>query len=136
MLFWGAKVFAYESSEIIGVLLEDARRRSLEIPKLREAISERLILQFRDITKVKTDFADVIYLDPMYLNHNRKTLPNKEMRIFLKISNLNPINQLFPYFKDKNFKKIIVKRPLKDKIFEHKSNLSFKGKSIRYDVFI
>jgi 16S rRNA (guanine1516-N2)-methyltransferase len=45
-------------------------------------------------------------------------------------------NDIFYKFKEYDFKKIILKRPIKSELLDIKFNYQIKGKSTRFDVYI
>ena len=51
-----------------------------------------------------------------------------------KIDNLE--DKIFFNFKKNDFKKIILKRPIKSKIIDDNLNYQIKGKSTRFDIYI
>ena len=45
-------------------------------------------------------------------------------------------DNIFYEFKESDFKKIILKRPIKAELLDNKFNYQIKGKSTRFDVYI
>jgi 16S rRNA (guanine1516-N2)-methyltransferase len=45
-------------------------------------------------------------------------------------------DDIFYEFKEYDFKKIILKRPIKSELLDSKFNYQIKGKSTRFDVYI
>ena len=43
---------------------------------------------------------------------------------------------IFNYMQTSNYKKIIVKRPIKSKPLQEKINYQVKGKAIRFDIYV
>ena len=82
----------------------------------------------------------VIYLDPMYDETNKKTLPRKEMQVLRKVLPISPpkdIETLFYHAFDITKERVVLKRSVKAKVkfMDHFSH-SIMGKSTRYDVYL
>ncbi len=112
----GHKVVAVEQSKIIYSLVKDAILRAKDkIPELKNLIflNENSLEVYKSMSK---EF-DVIYLDPMYpsLNKKNKKLGKLEnIKKILEIENFTNCGEnLVKDFFDLEYKKIILKRPLK-----------------------
>ena len=92
-----------------------------------------------DIYKNKKNI-DLIYLDPMYPDSNKNTARSGSMNDIKNILEIETIkkleDQIFFDFKKQEFKKIVLKRPIKSKIIDTNLNYQVKGKSTRFDVYI
>ena len=137
MLAFGCRVHAFERQEVIFKLLEDAYRN------LPEDLKERFLLSFGDARFLeKTSFStpDVLYLDPMYEQKERKSLARKEMRLFRLIAgdDLDSRELLLcalAYAQEKNISRVVVKRPAKASPLLEGATASYEGKSTAYDMF-
>ncbi len=87
--------------------------------------------------------ADVIYLDPMFPEKKKSSLPRKEMQIFKSLIG-EPQNeiQLLEVALSVAKDRVVVKRPLKGPAIgseeskpKHRITHSFLGKAIRYDMY-
>ena len=134
----GHKVVACEQSRILYKLLEDAISRArreydfFENLTLLNIKSENTIDQYQD--------ADIFYFDPMF-NKAKRNL--KRSGTLQKISNILSYEKLedtsrniFNSMLEKDFKKIIVKRPINTKPLYEKTNYQIKGKAIRFDIYV
>ena len=135
----GHKVVAVEQSKILFSLVNDAiLRAEKDIPELKNLkfINGNSI----DIYKKKNYKCDVIYLDPMYprLKKNLKKSGNLEtIKQIIKLENLDKNNdEIISMFLESNYRKIIVKRPLKSKKNYSNINYQVKGKTTRFDIYL
>jgi 16S rRNA (guanine1516-N2)-methyltransferase len=134
----GHKVIACEQSKILFILLLDAIERAKDqLPfmgnlKLLNANSTEC---FKDYTNI-----DVIYLDPMYPEPKKNVLRSGNIARIKEILQIEMItdqgDDIFYEFKEYDFKKIILKRPIKSELLDSKFNYQIKGKSTRFDVYI
>ena len=125
----GHNVVAVEQSKIIYLLLEDAIRRAKDsMPFLS------------NIKLINGNSFDVIYLDPMYpiLKHNIKKSGELDViRSILEIENLsNDEDSMINDFMRLDYKKIILKRPLKSKKIYSNINYQVKGRTTRFDIYL
>tara|TARA_Y100000992_G_scaffold302211_1_gene275484 strand:+ start:475 stop:1206 length:732 start_codon:yes stop_codon:yes gene_type:complete len=135
----GHKVVAVEQSKILFSLVNDAIfRAEKDIPELKNLkfINGNSI----DIYKEKNYKCDVIFLDPMYpkLKKNLKKSGNLEtIKKILKLENLDKNNdEIVSTFLESNYRKIIVKRPLKSDKTHSNINYQVKGKTTRFDIYL
>ena len=113
-----------------------------EIKDLCEIFLKNLDLVYGnavDIYKNETNI-DLIYLDPMYPDSKKNTAragSMNDIKSILKIEAIKNLeDQIFFDFKKQEFKKIVLKRPIKSKIIDTNLNYQVKGKSTRFDVYI
>lgn len=133
----GFQVHAIERNPLIYALLEQAWKTApSDFPK------DRLQFYFGSaldvISHIKSDRSTTaVYFDPMFPEKKKSALPRKEMQIFKTVvgedpdaaTNLADILNL-------NFKRVVVKRPLKADVLVRKPDHQFLGKAIRYDVYM
>ena len=134
----GHKVVACEQSKILIKLLKDAIERAKE----EYSFFKNLVLINEDAANVIElhQDSDIFYFDPMFNNTKRNT---KRSGTLNKISNIlshekleDTSEDIFKYMQTSNYKKIIVKRPIKSKPLQEKINYQVKGKAIRFDIYV
>ena len=134
----GHKVVACEQSKILIKLLKDAIERAKE----EYSFFKNLVLINEDAANVIElhQDSDIFYFDPMFNNTKRNT---KRSGTLNKISNIlshekleDTSEDIFNYMQTSNYKKIIVKRPIKSKPLQEKINYQVKGKAIRFDIYV
>ena len=88
---------------------------------------------------ISEDF-DAIYIDPMFpisKKYNKKSGKIESIKKILELENLNEDSQpLIEIFLDTNYKKIIFKRPLKQRNIYSNINYQVFGKTTRFDIFL
>lgn len=134
----GHKVIACEQSMVLFLLVRDAVERSKEeLPflknlKLFHGNSLKCYQDQKDI--------DVIYLDPMYPEPKKNILRSGNIALIKKILEIEKIqdvgDEIFYKFQEYEFKKIILKRPIKANLLDEQLNYQIKGKSTRFDIYI
>jgi len=134
----GHKVVACEQSKILIKLLKDAIERAKE----EYSFFKNLVLINEDAANVIElhQDSDIFYFDPMFNNTKRNI---KRSGTLNKISNIlshekleDTSEDIFNYMLTSNYKKIIVKRPIKSKPLQEKINYQVKGKAIRFDIYV
>jgi 16S rRNA (guanine1516-N2)-methyltransferase len=135
----GHKVVAVEQSKIIYSLVNDAISRAQnKIPELKNLIF--LNDNSLDVYKSMSKGFDVIYLDPMYPSLNKKNKKSgrlENIKRILEIENLTESGEnLVKDFFDLEYKKIILKRPLKYRKNYSNINYQILGKTTRFDIYL
>ena len=134
----GHKVVACEQSKILIKLLKDAIERAKE----EYSFFKNLVLINEDAANVIElhQDSDIFYFDPMF-NITKRNI--KRSGTLNKISNIlshekleDTSEDIFNYMQTSNYKKIIVKRPIKSKPLQEKINYQVKGKAIRFDIYV
>ena len=135
----GHKVVAVEQSKIIYSLVNDAISRAQnKIPELKNLIflNDNSLEVYKSMSKE----IDVIYLDPMYPSLNKKNKRSgrlENIKKILEIENFTNCGEnLVKDFFDLEYKKIILKRPLKYR--KNYSNINYQvlGKTTRFDIYL
>ena len=134
----GHKIIACEQSKIVYLLVKDALARAKgKIPYLQnlEFLNDNSIEAFKKLNNI-----DLVYLDPMYPETKKKALGSGNINLIKNILEIEKIENkgdlLFHDFKKLNYKKIVLKRPIKANKIDLNINYQVKGKSTRYDIYI
>jgi 16S rRNA (guanine1516-N2)-methyltransferase len=134
----GHKVIACEQSYVMFMLLNDAIYRAKEELNFLENLN--LVHGNAVDLYNNTENIDLIYLDPMYPINKKNSLRSGNMndiKNILKIEMIKDLeDQIFFDLKKQQYKKIVLKRPIKSKIIDNNLNYQVKGKSTRFDVYI
>ena len=134
----GHKVIACEQSRVLFMLLNDAINRARE----KLIFLKNLVLAHGNAIDIYKNArnVDLIYLDPMYPDSKKNAARSGSMNDIKNILEIESIknleDQIFFDFKKQDFKKIVLKRPIKSKIIDTNLNYQVKGKSTRFDVYI
>lgn len=143
----GFKVMALERNKTIFEVMNSSLKGSLK--KIENNIGDSN--RFRYLHNINLTCADSIefvsknicpagcsiYIDPMFPDKKKTALPRKEMRIFKEIVGADVDGlELLQISLQSGCKRIIVKRPIKAPPLIEKVNHSFKGTSIRYDLYL
>ena len=128
--YWGHEVKVFERNPIIAALLIDALRRQ---PKMME----RFEVFFGSAHEMRhSEEPEVIYYDPMYPEEVKKSRPRKEMALFKVLTEGdNDQEEVMEWALNSGAKRIILKRPIKASEGKPKPTASFKGKTIRFDLW-
>jgi 16S rRNA (guanine1516-N2)-methyltransferase len=133
----GFEVHAVERNPLIFALLDQAwKTAGPDFP------TDRLCFYFGSaldlLPKIKLDpVTTALYFDPMFPEKKKSALPRKEMQIFKTVVGEDPDAAAnLEKFLILNFKRVVVKRPLKADVLVRKPEHQFLGKTIRYDVYM
>jgi 16S rRNA (guanine1516-N2)-methyltransferase len=135
----GCEVFMLEKSPIIAALVEDGLERFFaNSQEVKLKISLRCMDSKVYLQQQTEKLFDVIYLDPMFPSRKKSALVKKEMRVLQKLlTHDDDINELFYLALKTAKKRVVVKRPLSaDLLTPHKPDIQYKGKSVRFDVYL
>lgn len=133
----GAKVKMLERSVVIGALLQDGLEHLRPTSPLNLSLKVTdALLYLEQMSAI--DQPDVIYLDPMYPTRNQTALNKKEMQILRDlVGDDEDADQLFLLALKHAKKRVVVKRPrLAPLINNLQPEIVFKGKSLRFDVYL
>jgi 16S rRNA (guanine1516-N2)-methyltransferase len=140
----GCHIILLERNPIIYNLLKNALDRVQDSDDQEvKAICSRMKLinqqadQYLSAQKV-ADYADVIYLDPMFPSRKKSAKVKKEMSYFHDlVGEDNDSDALLNLALKRAKKRIVVKRPrLAEELAGLKAQFSITGKSTRYDIYI
>lgn len=132
----GFDVVACERQPVIHALVEDARLRAPDAPAPG---SFRLIhADARAVLGASTpEPADVIYLDPMFPGEGRTALPKRELQLLRELTGDDDSGeQLLALARDAAQRRVVVKRPLRAPPLAPDVNVCFKGRAVRFDVYL
>lgn len=137
----GCKVLLVERNPVVAALLEDGLQRAYTDSEIGGFMQERMVLaDIRDISQLNPDtqFADTVYLDPMYPHKQKSAWVKKEMRVFQQLigSDSDSDDLLLPALALAR-KRVVVKRPdYAPFLAERKPAFSQKTKNHRFDVYL
>lgn len=137
-------VTAVERSPVVAALLKDGIERAVREDEWMRAKLMDFAIHTVDsvefLSKLKPALApDVIYLDPMFEKPKKSAKSPKEMQLLQEL--LDPPKagdevQLFEAALAAAKRRVVVKRPLKARAVKSSPAHSYKGQSIRYDVYV
>jgi 16S rRNA (guanine1516-N2)-methyltransferase len=138
----GCEVIAVEKSNVVVTVLRNGVMRAL-----REDESVRT--KFENLSVVEADAeiflqqvlpADVIYLDPMFSKPKKTAKSPKEMQLLqdllAPLPTAEDLEHLFLTAYTHARQRVVVKQPLKAKALGRTPTHTYKGQSIRYDVYV
>ncbi len=136
----GCEVTLVERSEPIAALLADALTRAKTDDNIKEII-KRMNLVHADSTQYllkQRPQVDVIYLDPMYPEKNKKTSPKKEMQLLQALVGADKDSaKLLSIALQIATKRVVVKRPKNAPyINNHKPHAEITSPNTRYDIYL
>lgn len=137
----GCKVTLVERHPVVCALLEDGLVRAYQDAEIGEFMQQRMqLLPVRSISELDpaTDFADVVYLDPMYPHKQKSALVKKEMRVFQHLVGADlDSDDFFAPAKQLARKRVVVKRPdYAPFLAAQKPDFSQETKNHRFDVYL
>lgn len=144
ILSMGCEVVALErSKEVMSVLEDGVERARREDAGMKKAF-EKLKVVNADareyLSKLNPDETpDVVYLDPMFDKPKKTAKSPKEMQLLQELLGQPPTAeeelQLFEAAFKAAKNRVVVKRPIKAKALKPSPTHSYKGQSVRYDVY-
>ena len=137
----GCQVRLVERHPVVNLLLQDGLRRAYADAEMGELLQQNL--QLVDIEHIalldpNQDFADVVYLDPMFPHKQKSALVKKEMRVFQHLvgADLDADELLTPALQLAR-KRVVVKRPDYAPFLAEKApHFSRETKNHRFDIYI
>lgn len=136
----GCKVRLVERHPVVRLLLQNGLERAYANAEIGNWMRENMqLLEVNHITELnpEIDFADVVYLDPMYPHKNKSALVKKEMRVFQSLvgADLDADTLLAPALKLAK-KRVVVKRPdYAEYLAQQKPQFSRETKNHRFDIY-
>lgn len=145
ILSLGFEVTAVErSQEVMSVLEDGIERARREDVGMKKALEKLTIVradarEYLAALKVE-ERPDVVYLDPMFDKPKKKAKSPKEMQLLQELLGRPPTPeeemQLFDAAFTAAKKRVVVKRPIKARALKPSPAHSYKGQSVRYDVYV
>jgi 16S rRNA (guanine1516-N2)-methyltransferase len=138
----GCEVIAVERSPVVVTILRNGVMRAMRDDETVRGKFENLSVVEADalVFLGQVDAADVVYLDPMFDKPKKSAKSPKEMQLLQELLGPPPSvedeEKLFHKAFANARQRVVVKRPLKGKALVRTPSHSFKGQSIRYDVYI
>lgn len=139
----GCEVWAIERSPLVLRVLRDGVERAVREEASVRELFDRFHLIEGDAREVLPKLAprpDVVYLDPMFDKPKKSAKSPKAMQMLQELLGDAPSAadelQLFQTAWDVAVKRVVVKRPLKAKALRPMPTHSYKGQSVRYDVYV
>lgn len=135
----GCKVTALERDPVVFTLLEDGLSRARnEDELLKERLKNLAVVKCDALLYLNSHRAEVVYLDPMFSKPKKSAKSPKEMQLLQELLVEPPADfeeQLLTSARIAASNRVVVKRPLKARALKTPSH-SFKGQSVRYDVYL
>lgn len=130
----GYQVTGVERNPILFFLLEHALENSQRADLKNLKFVYGSAQEYIKNAKI-SDF-DAIYFDPMYPHKKKSALPRQEMRLFRNlVGEDEDAQEVLMSLLKKKPSRVIVKRPLQSEVLLSPVKHSFKGKSVRYDLY-
>jgi 16S rRNA (guanine1516-N2)-methyltransferase len=132
----GFEVIACERQPVIHALVEDALQRTQH---QRSAGSFTLVHADARALLGASDCGpiDVIYLDPMFPGDGRTALPKRELQLLRELTGDDDSGtQLLALARARARRRVVVKRPLRAPALAPGADLCFKGRAVRFDVYL
>lgn len=137
----GCRVTAVERSPVIGALLADGLERASADPEVGPIVRERIQLVRGDARAYLSslsgaDRPDVTCIDPMFPHRTKSALVKKEMRVCRLVAGDDPdADELFLAALSATRARVVVKRSLRAPVIVREPAFSYRGKTVRYDVY-
>ena len=140
----GCAVRAVESDPVVFELLKDGLNRARNEDAQMKVWLSKLELVFGDSREIlqatpKDKAPDVVFMDPMFVKVKQSAKSPKEMQLLQELlppANISEQEDLVAKALKVARKRVVVKRPLKARALKDKVTHSYKGQSIRYDVYV
>ena len=136
----GCEVILLERNAIVHALLEDGMQRAVHgSPETCEAVS-RMRLLFADFADYAANLGsfDVVYLDPMYPLRHKSAKSKKSMYLLQRLlDEADEDEEVLTLALQKANSRVVIKRAKQTPHYGNRQpDLSFKGSSSRFDVYL
>lgn len=137
----GCSVRLIERNPVVHLLLKDGLQRAYANEEIGAMMQQNMqLLDVHHLAELDPilDFADVVYLDPMYPHKQKSALVKKEMRVFQHLvgADLDADELLAPAWQLAQ-KRIVVKRPdYAQFLAQKKPHFSRETKNHRFDIYL
>lgn len=138
----GCEVVAIERSKLVfRVLADGLRRASEESLELKKLFAKYRLLEGDALTVLRdlNPRPQVVYLDPMFEKPKKNAKSPKAMQLLQELlgdASEAEEQALFDAAWSAALARVVVKRPLKAPPLKAQPTHTFKGQSVRYDVYI
>lgn len=143
----GCRVHLIERSPIMAILLLDGLERARKVSQVDPIVQKQMHVTVGDALEILSappnstvlqEIPEVVYLDPMFPEHNRRALNKIEMRIIRDIVGKDiDSEELLAKALQVARQRVVVKRPSHAKALQGPvPTFVIEGKSNRYDVYI
>lgn len=139
----GCHMTLVEKSPILSTLIQDGIKRCLDNEQSTDILSEHFIIHNQDAINFlknleKSQYPDIIYLDPMYPERKKSALVKKDMQILQRLLGKDENNEaLLETALSYATERVVVKRPIHaPHLTEIKPTASIHSKKTRYDIYI
>lgn len=139
----GCEVVAIERSPLVAkVLMDGVQRAARQNLELKQLFARLQVIEGDAIEKLGKlqPRPDVVYLDPMFDKPKKKSKSPKSMQLLQELLGTPPSKEeeerLFNAAFEVCLNRVVVKRPLKAPALRPNATHSFKGQSVRYDVYL
>ncbi|WP_372723339.1 class I SAM-dependent methyltransferase, partial [Immundisolibacter sp.] len=133
----GFTVTAIERQPLVHALLEDALTRA---PRLAGAGSLQAVRADARSVLDKLEpsaWPEVIYLDPMFPEQGRTALPRRELQLLRELTGDDDNGvELATLARMRATRRVVVKRPLHAPPLLPSVDVCFKGRAVRFDVYL
>lgn len=138
----GFQVWAVERQPLMYLLLQDALHRFSAFDGADEIITEnRLRFVFADSTKYLQSMGDkkfeCVYFDPMFPETGKSALSSGKMQVLQRLTENEPVlhSDLLSLALSACTDRLVIKRPLKARELLSSPVHSYRGKTVRYDMY-
>lgn len=137
----GSEVIAVERSAVVAAAFRDGVERAREDESLRARFAKLKIVDADALEFLAgAERAEAVYLDPMFEKPKSSAKSPKEMQLLQELlaplPSFEETERLFTLAWERTLSRVVVKRPLKGKALGRTPSHSYKGQSIRYDVYV
>lgn len=139
----GCEVIAVERSKEVAAVLRDGVARAMNEDGVGPLFKKLKVIEIdarEYLTNLPADQRpDVIYIDPMFTKPKKSAKSPKNMQLLQELlGEPSPadLEQLFDAARAVALNRVVVKQPLKGYALKSTPSFSFKGQSIRYDVYL
>ncbi len=138
----GCEITLIERSPIVTALLSDALERALAEAETASIVAHMRLVQADAcdylLTLQESQRPEVIYLDPMFPDHNKSALAKKEMRLFQQLPGTrDSADSLLPIARQFAKRRVVVKRPAKAPwLAGIEPSLAIHSPKMRFDVYL
>ena len=134
LAYLGASVVATDRDSLPFVLVESALK-NFDSSQIKGQVQCHFS-DAEDFFSNTTQVFDALYLDPMFEDVEKKSLPKKEMQFLSGSQKENRgYTDLIELALEKGVKRVVVKRPLKGAKLYSEPQITLCGKMIRYDIY-